>query len=88
MLRGILVNKGVSMAERERETVVVDGDRRSSYGWLVALGVIVLLIILFFAFGGANLFNGAANGGGDTVNVDTPDTVQVQPSSGTGTTGQ
>lgn len=76
------------MAERERETVVVDGDRRSSYGWLVALGVIVLLIILFFAFGGNNLFNGAGNGGGDTVNVDTPDTVQVQPSGGTGTTGQ
>lgn len=63
------------MAERERETVIVDGDRRSSYGWLVALIVIALLVILFFAFGGMNLFNG----GTETINVDTPDTIQVQP---------
>lgn len=63
--------------ERERETVVVDGgDRRSSYGWLVALVVIVLLVILFFAFGGMNLFNGGA----ETINVQTPDTIKVQPS--------
>lgn len=65
------------MAERERETVVVEGDRRSSYGWLIALVVIILLIILFFAFGGMNLFNG---GGTETINVEAPDTVQVQPS--------
>ena len=63
------------MAEQERETVVVEGDRRSSYGWLVALIVIILLVILFFAFGGMNLFNGGA----ETINVDTPDTIQVQP---------
>jgi len=63
------------MAERERETVVVDnGDRRSSYGWVIALVAVVLLVILFFAFGGMNLFNGGA----DTVNVDTPDTIQVE----------
>ena len=67
------------MADRERETVVVDGgERRSSYGWLIALIVIVLLIILFFAFGGMNLFTGAG-GGTETINVDTPDNVQVQP---------
>ena len=65
------------MAEVERETVVVDGDRRPSYGWAIALGVILLLVILFFVFGGMDLFSGA--GGTDTVNVDTPDTVQVQP---------
>lgn len=62
----------------ERETVVVEGDRRSSYGWLVALIIIALIVILFFAFGGMNLFNGAA-GGGDTINVTTPDTIKVQP---------
>lgn len=67
------------MVDRERETVVVnDGDRRSSYGWLVGLAVLIFLLILFFAFGGMNLFNGA-NGGADTINVETPDTVQVQP---------
>ena len=66
------------MAERERETVVVEGDRRSSYGWLVALLIIAALVILFFVFGGANLFNGST-GGAETINVDTPDTIQVQP---------
>lgn len=65
------------MAERERETVVVDGERRPSYGWLVVLTVIILLVILFFALGGMNLFNGAT--GGDIINVDTPETIQVQP---------
>ncbi|MFZ1250529.1 MAG: hypothetical protein WAR37_03750 [Candidatus Microsaccharimonas sp.] len=64
------------MAERERETVVVNGGERSSYGWLIALIVIALIVILFFAFGGMNLFNG---GGVDTINVQTPDTIQVQP---------
>lgn len=65
------------MVERDRDTVVVEGDRRPSYGWVIAVVAIVLLIILFFAFGGMNLFNGAS--GGDTINVDTPDNVQVQP---------
>lgn len=72
------INLGVFMAEVNRETVVVDGNRSSSFGWLIALGVIVLLVILFFAFGGANLFNGAGSDT-QTINVDTPDSVQVQP---------
>lgn len=65
------------MVDRERETVVVEGNNRSSYGWVVGLGVLLLLVILFFSFGGSNLFNGG--GGTDTVNVDTPDNVQVTP---------
>lgn len=66
------------MAQRDRETVVVDGGRdRTSYGWLIALLVIVGLIILFFLFGGMNLFNGGSDS--QTVNVDTPDTVKVEP---------
>ena len=73
------------MAEERRETVVVEGDRgnRSSFGWLVVVAVIAFLILLFFVFGGANLFTG---GGTDaeteTINVDTPDNVNVQPSTG------
>ena len=63
----------------DRETVVVEGgDRRSSYGWVVALAVVALLVILFFAFGGMNLFNGAG-AETNTINVETPDNVQVQP---------
>ncbi len=68
------------MAERERETVVVEGDRRSSNGWLIGLGIILLLVILFFLFGGMDLFNGAS-GGVDTINVNNPD-VEVQPTTG------
>ncbi len=65
------------MVDRERETVVVEGgERRSSYTWLIVLAVIVVLIILFFALGGANIFNGGA----ETINVDAPETVEVQPS--------
>jgi hypothetical protein len=65
------------MENRDRETVVVEGDRRPNYGWLIALVVIALLVILFFAFGGANLFNGTADS--DTTNINVPDTVEVQP---------
>lgn len=63
------------MADRERDVVVVDGDRRSSYGWLIGLIVVAILVILFFALGGMNLFNGAQT---DTINVDVPDKVQVE----------
>lgn len=66
------------MADTHRETVVVEGNHESSHGWLIALGVIVLLLILFFSFGGASLFGG----GSETVNVDTPNTVNVQPVAG------
>lgn len=64
------------MQEPNRETVIVDNNRGGSYGWLVAVGVIVLLVILFFTFGGASMFNGS---GAQTINVDTPDAVNVQP---------
>ena len=68
------------MAEHERETVVVEGDRSPSYGWLVALIVIALLVIAFFAFGGMNALSGAADTGTpDTINVTAPDTIQVEP---------
>lgn len=61
----------------QRETVIVEGERRSSYGWIVALVVIILLVLAFFMFGGMELFNGGA--GTDTINIDAPDNVQVTP---------
>ena len=63
------------MVEKESNTVIVEDRSRGSYGWVIALGVIILLAFLFFYFGGANLFNG---GGAETINVDTPDTINVQ----------
>ena len=68
------------MAEERRETVVVEGNDRQprSYGWVVALVVVIVLLILFFVFGGFNMFGGGANNT-KSVNVDTPDTVNVQP---------
>lgn len=65
-----------------RETVVVEnnGDSRPSYGWVIALAVILGIIILFFVFGGANLFNGTdTQTQTETINVDTPDSVEVTP---------
>ncbi len=61
------------MAEVNRETVVVERDQGASNGWLIALGVIALLVILFFSFGGMSMFNGAAGASGaETVNVEGP----------------
>lgn len=66
------------MAIENRETVVVDGGRRSSTGLVVGLIVLAIAVLLFFYFGGMNLFNGS-NGDANSVNVTTPDTVKVQP---------
>ena len=78
------------MVERERDTVVVNDDRSPSYGWLVALIVIGLLVLLFFLFGGPNWFNGNSGTDGgtgtDTINVDTPDNINVEPTTPTPTT--
>jgi len=75
------------MALTERETVVVeDTDRndRTAGSWLIPLVLIVLLILAFFYFGGFNLFSGAGSTtDNDTINVDTPDSVQVQPTNPT-----
>lgn len=68
------------MVEEKRDTVVVENDRnRSPLGWIIGLAIVVILIILFFSYGGFGLFTGG-NGGSTTNN-----SVNVQPSSGTGT---
>lgn len=47
------------MADQDRETVVIEDDRetRPSYGWIVALVVILGIILIFFLFGGMSLFD-------------------------------
>lgn len=75
-----LILKGVFMIEDEQKTVVVEKDRSNPLGWIIGAIVILILLAIFFSYGGFGLFNGAAQDGGDTVNVDTPNTVNVQPS--------
>jgi len=73
------------MVEDNRDTVVVEKDRRSSpVGWIVGLVVVIILLAIFFMSGGFGLFNSetTAPQGGDTINVDTPDSVNVQPGTG------
>ena len=76
----------------ERETVVVEEKSQSSNPWPVILGVLLLVLVLFLVFGGMNWLNGTDNDT-ENINIDTPDTIQVQPgndaqidpSTGTGT---
>lgn len=67
------------MIEDERNTVVVEKERSNPLGWIIGAIVILILLAVFFSYGGFGMFNGGSTGGG-TVNVDTPDTVNVQPS--------
>lgn len=55
--------------ETPRETVVVDRDRRSNVGVIIAVIVIVLLLLWFF---GGSIFGGGGNGGTTNVDVETP----------------
>jgi|GEM_PF-2374133 len=70
------------MIEDRRDTVVVEKERSSNpLGWIIGVVVVLILLALFFSYGGFGMFNGTATPtGGDTINVDTPDTVNVQPS--------
>lgn len=74
------------MAENNRDTrdtVVVEKDRSSPVGWIVGLVVVIILLAIFFMSGGFGLFGGATTPqGGDTINVDTPEAINVQPGTG------
>lgn len=60
-----------------RDTVIVEKERSSNpLGWVIAIILIILLIIAAIYYI-PNLLGGA-----DTVNVSTPDTVNVQPVTG------
>ena len=68
------------MVDDRRDTVVVEKERRSPVGWIVGLLILLILLALFFNYGGFGLFNGGATPEGtDTINVETPNNVNVQP---------
>lgn len=64
------LNKGGTMATAHHDTVVVENERRPTYG-LIALIVAIVLIILFFAFGGGSLFNGSHSTSGSGTSTGT-----------------
>jgi hypothetical protein len=60
----------------DKETVVVENngetrERRSSNGW-IGLVIALLLVALFFMFGGFNMFGGAGTGDSTTSPVTNP----------------
>lgn len=75
------------MVDEKRDTVVVENDRSGSnpLGWIIGLLVVIILVALFFMYGGFGLFNGGADSttnSGDSVNIDAPDSVNTQTPSG------
>jgi hypothetical protein len=60
----------------EKETVIVENneaprERSSSNGW-VGLVIALLLVVIFFMFGGFNMFSGAGMDSSTTAPVTTP----------------
>ena len=66
------------MAVHEKETVVVNGERSSPVGWIIGVVIFLLLVLAFFMFGGMDMFDGSEST--ETINVEAPESVQVQPS--------
>lgn len=75
------------MVDERRDTVILEKGRSNSPSrWIIGLVIVVILLALFFSYGGFGLFNGGttntSNPAGGSVNIDTPDSVNVQPSTG------
>lgn len=69
------------MVDDRRDTVIVEKDRGNPVGWIIAVVVFLILLALFFMYGGLGIFGGNATPSGtDTINVDTPENINVQPS--------
>jgi predicted PurR-regulated permease PerM len=80
ILRGHFIG-GTTMTDFEQKPVTspVSKQRRSLYAWVIALVVLVLLVLGFFAFGGMNLINGAENTTDDVPTFEDGYTVDGQP---------
>ena len=75
------------MVDDRRDMVVVEKDRSSPLGWIIGAIILLALLILFFMSGGFGLFGGANEttspaGNTDSINIDTPDNINVQPGTG------
>jgi hypothetical protein len=69
------------MENDKRDPVIINNERKSNpLGWIIGLIVVVVLLLLFFSMGGFGLFSGAATDDSNSINVDTPDSVNVEPS--------
>lgn len=76
------------MIDDRRDTVIVEKDRSASpLGWIIGAIILLALLILFFMSGGFGLFGGANEttapaDNTDSINIDTPDNINVQPGTG------
>lgn len=76
------------MIDDRRDTVVVEKDRSSNpLGWIIGVVLLLLLLLWFFTSGGFGLFGGAGEtaapaDNNDSINIETPDSINVQPNSG------
>lgn len=76
------------MVDDRRDTVIVEKEKSSSpLGWIIGIVVVIVLIGIFFYYGGFGLFGGSnntntSNPSGGSVNIETPDTINVQPTTG------
>jgi hypothetical protein len=70
------------MVDDRRDTVVVEKEKSSPIGWIIGLVVFLIVLALFFMYGGFSMFGGGdiTPDGSNTINVETPDNVNVQPS--------
>lgn len=66
-----------------RDTVIVEKERASNpLGWIIGLILVILLVVAFFYYGGFGLFGGGNTNEGGTVNLNVPENVKVETSSG------
>lgn len=69
------------MDNDKREPVIINNERKSNpIGWIIGLVVVLVLVFLFFSMGGFGLFGGTAADDSNSINVDTPDSVNIEPS--------
>mgnify|MGYP000858076923 CR=1 FL=1 len=70
------------MENDKSDPVIINNERRSNpLGWIIGVAVLVILVLIFFSMGGFGLFSGdSGTNDSNSINVDTPDSVKVEPS--------